>query len=40
MRVKNVSPAERVKAGFLEYFHFAKEAMLYERCSGYAMNGG
>ena len=37
MRVKNVSPAERVNADLLERFHFVKEAMLYERCSGYAM---
>ena len=37
MRVKNVSPTERVKEGLLEHFHFVKETMLYERCSGYAM---
>ncbi|CAM9403456.1 unnamed protein product, partial [Ascophyllum nodosum] len=37
VRVKNVSPAERVNADLLERFHFVKEAMLYERCSGYAM---
>ena len=37
VRVKNVSPAEGVKAGLLEHFHFVKEATLYERCSGYAM---